>query len=341
MEHLSAFRLILKWFNERKSVIIVFILFGIIVTGTAMLYHIQITPLLYGICICAFIGICLGIRDCVIYILHYNKIYTAYINSKNTLDLLPEEKNLSEISYQALLKHINDDRLRVISEASQSKAEMSDYYTLWAHQIKTPISAIHLLLSSEKLNRYAVEGELFKIEQYTEMVLHYLRLESISNDMVLKKYNLYNIVCQALKKYSICFSASGLSLDFQEFECTVITDEKWMTVVVEQLLSNCIKYTKSGGIAIKSENCRLIISDTGIGISSEDLPRIFERGFTGYNGRMYKKSTGIGLFLCRRITQQLGHTISVTSKIGTGTEFVIDFSAQIEYYKNESLKEEM
>jgi signal transduction histidine kinase len=152
---------------------------------------------------------------------------------------------LFEISYQALLRLINDDRLSVISEANKSKAEMTDYYTLWAHQIKTPIAAAQLLLSSERLNKYAIEGELFKIEQYTEMVLHYLRLESISNDMVLKKYNLYDIVCQALKKYSVSFAGSGLSLNFEKFDCTVITDEKWMVVVVEQILSIALSIQKA------------------------------------------------------------------------------------------------
>ncbi|HNX63925.1 MAG TPA: sensor histidine kinase [Oscillospiraceae bacterium] len=330
MENLSAFKLILKWLSECKVIIIMFSLFSVIGILMQFLYQVNVGPIFYSTFICAFIGIFIGIFSCHRYIRRYRQLYNAFINIENMLSLIPEPKKFSESSYQEIINRIYNDRLNIISQIDQQKSEMSDYYTLWAHQIKTPIAAAKLLINSDSIqsNRYSIEGELSKIEQYTEMVLHYLRIESISEDMVLKKYNIYDIVCHALKKFSIYFSASGLMLDFSEFECNVITDEKWMTVVIEQLLSNCIKYTKQGKITIKGYDDKLVISDTGIGISPEDLPRIFDRGFTGYNGRIYKKSTGIGLFLCRRITQQLGHAISVTSQVGKGTQFIVDFSSQ-------------
>lgn len=180
------------------------------------------------------------------------------------------------------------------------------------------------------------------------MVLQYLRLESISSDMVLRSYNLCDIVRQALKKYAMSFIGKKITLDFEPFEEWVITDEKWITFVIEQVLSNSLKYTQSGTITIRMENKgvkTLVIEDTGIGISPEDLPRIFDRGFTGYNGRMYKKSTGIGLYLCKPVANKLSHTLEVTSTVGEGTKIYIGFREdeheRTEPYKNESMRKEM
>jgi signal transduction histidine kinase len=168
--------------------------------------------------------------------------------------------------------------------------------------------------------------ELFKIEQYVDMVLQYLRIDSASTDYVLKKYSLDSIVRQAVRKYAKLFINKKICLDFSELNCEVLTDEKWLVFVVEQILSNSLKYTESGKISIymdKEKNKTLVIEDTGIGIAEEDLPRVFEKGFTGYNGRTDKKSTGIGLYLCKRILTKLSHTISIESGIGHGTKVKI------------------
>jgi signal transduction histidine kinase len=147
--------------------------------------------------------------------------------------------------------------------------------------------------------------------------------------MVLGEYDLYSLVKQTVRKYSILFINSGLSLQLEEFEVKVLTDEKWLGFVLEQIISNSIKYTRKGTISIyleKSAQKILVIEDTGIGIRQEDLPRIFDRGFTGYNGRMDKKSTGIGLYLCKQIMNQLSHGIWVSSEDGKGTKFYLDLS---------------
>ena len=147
--------------------------------------------------------------------------------------------------------------------------------------------------------------ELFKIEQYVEMVLSYLRMEEMSSDLAFEEYQLDDIVRQAVRKYSQMFILKRIRLDFQPLQRAVLTDEKWLVFVVEQILSNALKYTKEGSISIYlttyREKLMLAIRDTGIGISREDLPRVFEKGFTGYNGRADKKSTGIGLYLCKRL----------------------------------------
>ena len=167
--------------------------------------------------------------------------------------------------------------------------------------------------------------ELQKIEQYVEMVLTFLRLDSESTDYLIKEYDLDCIVKQAVKKFSGEFIDRKLSLDYQPIKVNVITDEKWLSFVIEQILSNALKYTPEGGISVVLESpATLVISDTGIGIAPEDLPRIFEKGFTGYNGRADKKSTGIGLYLVKRTVDLLGTPVFVTSTPGKGSRFSID-----------------
>ena len=159
------------------------------------------------------------------------------------------------------------------------------------------------------------------------MVLSYIRLGSNKNDFVLKEYDLDNIVRQAIRKYAPLFIRKKISLDFQPTNYKVLTDEKWLVFVIEQLLSNAIKYTNKGKISIYSlENKKLVIEDTGIGISKEDIPRIFDKGFTGYNGRTDKKATGLGLYLCKNILDKLSHKISIESEVGVKTKVILDLA---------------
>ena len=158
------------------------------------------------------------------------------------------------------------------------------------------------------------------------MVLMFFRLNSESTDYVIGESDLDTIVKQAVKKFAGEFIERRLTLVYEPLHTTVITDEKWISFVIEQILSNALKYTPSGNITIAMEQEKeLCIRDTGIGIASEDLPRIFENGYTGYNGRTDKKASGIGLYLCRRICTNLGHGIKAESVVGEGTVIRIDF----------------
>ena len=165
--------------------------------------------------------------------------------------------------------------------------------------------------------------ELFKIEQYVEMALNYLRVEDISSDLSFKKHAVDDMVRQVIRKYSKIFISKKIKMNFKPTERYVVTDEKWFVFVLEQLISNALKYTKQGQISIYIEEKSLVIEDTGIGIPAEDLPRIFEKGFTGYNGRENKKSTGIGLYLCKNIMDKLQWNITVDSEVGTGTKIYL------------------
>lgn len=334
MEKKSLGELLWAWLKARYKIIGLYILLMSIYQIVGLLSHLELSALTYSAYLFCFIGICCSILDIRKYVKTYQALLDTNQNKMMTLEHLPKANDLKEAAYQEIIFGIYEEMQSVKAQMKRQAAEANDYYTLWAHQIKTPIAAMHLLLQSEAYHAssLALEQELFKVEQYAEMALQYLRLESISSDLVLSSYGLYDIAAQALKKYAVRFIGKKLSLEFEPFDDTVITDEKWLQFVIEQILSNSIKYTPEGKISIRMENPQtLVISDTGIGIHTEDLPRIFDRGFTGYNGRMDKKSTGIGLYLCKKVTQKLSHDIKVTSKIGEGTSVYIIFKKEEEY----------
>jgi hypothetical protein len=267
----------------------------------------------------------------IIEFISFYKKYTRLNELKNNIILnnfrFPDSNDLIISKYQEIIDAIANDRLNIINENERALSDMMDYYTIWAHQIKTPIAAMRLILQSENssTNNELLE-QLFKIEQYVEMVLHYLKTESLNSDMHIKTYSLDSIVKQAVRKYSKLFIRKKIKLNYEELNCNVLTDEKWLVFVIEQILSNSLKYTNSGEISIYMDDKlpdTLVIEDTGIGIEKEDLPRIFEKGFTGFNGRLDKKSTGIGLFLCKRILNNLSHTISIESEVDKGTKIKI------------------
>ena len=239
-----------------------------------------------------------------------------------------------EALYRSMIAKMRQEKEEIIFEDQKRYTEMMDYYGMWAHQIKTPIAAMRILVQSgmdreeneenQKLFRQ-LQMELFKTEQYVEMVLSYLKIGDIAKDMVLERCDLGKVVRQAVKKYSRLFILQKLSLEMGEIAEIVLTDEKWLSFVVEQILSNALKYTKSGSVSIYLEQEGvLVIKDTGIGISAEDLPRIMEKGYTGYNGRIDKRSTGIGLYLCKKVMDKLHHQLRIDSEDGKGTKVVLD-----------------
>ena len=172
-------------------------------------------------------------------------------------------------------------------------------------------------------------ADFFRIEQYVEMVLSYLRLDSDSSDYVFQEYELDGIIRQAIHKYAPLFVRKKLKLSYEPTKIRVLTDEKWLLFILEQILSNSIKYTREGTISITVTPEKVLkISDTGIGIAPEDLPRIFEKGFTGYNGRSDKKSTGLGLYLCKKAAGRLSHGLKAESEPGAGTTVFIDLHTE-------------
>lgn len=241
------------------------------------------------------------------------------------------------------------------------------------HQIKTPISAMKLLLEAEReelgqlicddeqsqchigdmtggnigaaglnaaLKQQAVltelsdnvasfEDELFRIEEYVSMALQYQRVSSTENDFVLEKVSVDGVIRDTIKKYAKIMIRRHIGINYSGTGQEIYTDGKWLAFMLEQILSNAIKYTPHGVVTIETAEEKdrffITIKDTGIGIKAEDLPRVFEKGYTGYNGHADKKATGIGLYLCRQMADKLGHTIRMESEIGKGTKVWIGF----------------
>lgn len=260
---------------------------------------------------------------------------------------LPEATDDVEMLYQRLLENQSIARSESESSAAIRQSQMRDYYSMWVHQIKTPISAMKLLLEVEREelgqlicddeqsqyllsdNMDSFEDELFRIEEYVSMALQYQRVSSTENDFVLEKVSVDGVIRDTIKKYAKIMIRRHIGINYSGTGQEVYTDGKWLAFMLEQILSNAIKYTPQGVVTIETAEEKdrffVTIKDTGIGIKAEDLPRVFEKGYTGYNGHADKKATGIGLYLCRQMADKLGHTIRMESEIGKGTKVWIGF----------------
>lgn len=314
-------KLFWQYIKSNIKTVLVFLLFSAVFTILFILYKLPIAAVLYAVAICSFFGLIILIFDYRSFMKKHKTLNHLMDEIKVTTEHLPATYGVLEADYQNIIKTLYEEKLLLADEMERRYTDMTDYYTVWAHQIKTPISSMKLTLQED----HSTEGrELFedlqRIEQYVDMVLCYLRLDADSTDYVIKEYDLDDIVKQAVRKFASQFIRRKIKLEYEPMKCIVLTDEKWLLFVIEQILSNALKYTKSGTISITLEEGKVLcISDTGIGIEPEDLPRIFEKGYTGYNGRSDKKASGIGLYLCRRICDNLRHTINAVSTIDNGT----------------------
>lgn len=251
---------------------------------------------------------------------------------------LPKPEDVMEEDYQLLIRSLKNYSDEVIGQVEQADKDMEDYYSMWVHQIKTPIAAMRLLLQTGNPDRKEMEGELFYIEQYVDMALQYIRLNAPANDFVIKNQPLDAIVRETVRKYARQFIRKKIRLEYDGTDINVTTDKKWLSFVIGQLLSNAVKYTVEGSVTIrvgqetgqtvigtKKQTVTLEITDTGIGINKEDIPRVCEKGFTGYNGHTGEHSTGIGLFLSKQMLTKMGHGLEIDSETGRGTAVRIIF----------------
>ena len=237
------------------------------------------------------------------------------------------------------LSDVKDDNERLLNENENLKSEMLNqkddlnaYFLMWLHQIKTPMTVSKLLLEKpDDTTNTKLKMQLMYIEQYINMAMNYLKMIDHSTDMDITEVNLDDIIKDLLKKYSLLFIHNHISLDYQSNAKYVVSDSKWLTILIEQILSNALKYTENGKIAIQylEEKHALEIRDTGIGIRSEDIPKIFDRGYSGFNGRMNEKSSGLGLYLARKISERLNIQIEVESKLSKGSIFRLVFPTNL------------
>lgn len=312
----------------RRRTLLLLLVCSVVFAVTFALYRLPVLAALYPAGLCGLILLVFSIADYLRLSRKHRTLVALHSLPDTLTDSLPPADSAIEADYHQLLALLDEEHRRLSGEQHRRYQDMMDYYTVWAHQIKTPIAAMRLHLQQEDspLSR-TLMSELMRVEQYADMVLAYLRLDADSTDYVIREYAVDGIVRQAVKRFAGEFIARKLTLDYQPLNATVITDEKWLLFVVEQVLSNALKYTHTGGVTICMEAPKtLCIRDTGMGIAPEDLPRIFEQGFTGQLGRDDKKASGIGLYLCRRICRNLGHGITAESAPGEGTAIRIDLN---------------
>lgn len=321
-------RLFTAYLKQHRKLIFAAAGFVIIFFACFALYHLPLLAVIYPAGLSLMLIVLLVVLDFGRVKEKHERLSSLNEVSAAEPDALPPEKSIDDADYRRIVSLLAESSVQLRAEAERSYGDMTDYYTVWAHQIKTPIASMRLSLQSEDspLSRRLL-SELGRIEQYVEMALAYLRLDSDTTDYVIKEYKLDALIRQSVRKFAGEFIGRRISLELEPTNATVISDEKWLCFVIEQLLSNALKYTPSGSVRIyMAEPKTLCIRDTGIGIAPEDLPRIFEKGYTGYNGRMDKTASGLGLYLCRSICRRLGHGISAVSEPDHGTEIRIDLS---------------
>lgn len=325
MKKENLFFVFLEYLKQYRYVTVLFAVSLCICAVVFGLYGSELEAVFYSFGLCLALFISVGTARFVHYVKKYRERKNVLNNIMLTANALPSAETALEEDYREMiliLKQMLDDK---ITEKDSDLQESIEYYTTWVHQIKIPISVMQMILQGEDTDEHReLSLQLFRIEQYVEMVLNYIRLGG-SSDFVFKEYDLDAIIKQAVHKYAPQFIRKHIRLKYESVNVKVITDEKWFSFMLEQLLSNAVKYTEKGQITISvTEDNILMISDTGIGIAKEDLPRIFEKGFTGYNGREDKKSTGLGLYLCRLTADRLSHRIWAESEVGKGSVFSVE-----------------
>lgn len=320
-------KLFFEYLRSLLAPIIAFAVFFSVFAISFALFRLPIEAVLYPTGVCAL----LALTALLIGFFAYRKKHGELENLKDSTGVMPENlpaaHTLIEKDYTEIINTLISKRIELTSTAAEQYNETVDYYTMWVHQIKTPIASMSLTLQGcdgpvfRKLS-----SELFKIEQYVEMVLAFLRLKSDMSDYVFKSCDVDALIKESVKRFRGEFIDRKISLLYTPLNMSVVTDEKWLCFVIEQLLSNALKYTSEGGVKIYGEKGRLVIEDSGIGIAPEDLPRVFQKGFTGQNGRTDKRATGLGLYLVKEVCDNLHINISISSKLGEGTTVSLDLS---------------
>jgi signal transduction histidine kinase len=309
------------YLKSRINVIILMIIVEGVFASSYFLFDMPAVTVLYPLILSTSALIVAGVID---FVFTFNK------HRKLTQNEISASSDPIEKDYQEIIRKLKEEEAYSRQKTTSDYNNMVEYYTVWAHQIKTPIASMRLQIQSEDTeSARKLMGDLNRIESYVEMVLTFLRLDSDSTDYLIKEYDLDEIIRPAIRKFSREFILKKLKLEYEPIEFKTITDSKWLSFIIEQVISNAVKYTSEGYVRIyMSEPGILCIEDTGIGISDEDLPRIFENGYTGFNGREDKRASGIGLYLCKRISDNLGHKIYAESKVGEGTKIFLDMRAK-------------
>lgn len=316
-----------NYIKDHKKTIMVYMMSIFIFYFLFFLYENKMESVVYGTVFVAVLCLIVGGYDFYQYVNHYEYLYRCRNTIEYDVENMGEDRSLIEKEYQNLIVTLDQKRKEYFAQSEQEKIELEDYFTLWVHQMKLPIAAMKIMLETEEvLDRKLLKSELFRIEQYSSMVLAYIRMNSKDTDYQIETCDLAQMIRQSIRTFASEFIRKKIACDFKETKMQLVTDEKWFVFVLEQILSNSLKYTKRGTISIyiQDENT-LVVEDTGSGMEVGDCVRSFEKGYTGRNGRIDKKASGLGLYLCKNILNKLSHDIKIESQIGVGTKVKISW----------------
>ncbi|BDR57230.1 sensor histidine kinase [Xylocopilactobacillus apis] len=252
-----------------------------------------------------------------------------HIKQSKVIDFeeLPKTNDALSSDYQEIIRFEEENLEELKTQLADIQTDIIDTLQLWTHQIKTPLTALDLLMQVEPIDSAAARLEIENINRYLKVMLNYLKLTTVNTDLVLTKISLTPLVQETVRDLAKLFIAKDLKVTVEELP-TVVSDSQWLRFIFEQVLTNSIKYTSEGEIRIYAKGDAIIFADTGIGILPEDLPRIFEQGYSGYNGRENQKASGLGLYLSNEIAKKLGLKMTAASEVGKYTEIAIHFPQQ-------------
>lgn len=281
--------------------------------------------------------------------LRKRQFYNDIIRSLDKLDkkyliheMISEPDFLEGRLTYEILCQANKSMCENVSVYRRSSADFREFIEMWVHEVKLPVASLQLMAHNhgDKLGDKFLE-QLRRIDGYTDQVLYYARSENAEKDYIIKETSLKRTVANTALKKREDIQLAGASIETEGLDVSVMTDGKWLEFMLGQFIANSLKYTVEGRstvMKISSEELpdRVLLRfrDNGTGIPEKDLPRVFDKSFTGENGRLYAKSTGMGLYIVKSLCERLGHSISVTSRQGSYTEFTIAF-AKNDYYKME------
>ena len=314
------------YLRERLGAVMLWFLCTAVLALSFALFRLPLRAVWYPAALCLALMLAFGLHD----LLQRRRKHAVLTGLRKLPPDLPDElrrfDGADDRDYRALIEALLAQKADREQADAEKLRDMTDYYTTWAHQIKTPIASMRLTLSAEDSpTSRKLSDDLFRIEQYVEMVMGYLRLSPDASDYVIREIPLDGVLKGCIRRFRSQFITKGLTLRYGGTDRTVVSDEKWLSFVIEQVLSNALKYTPEGTISVCLEAPQtLCVRDTGIGIAPEDLPRVFEQSYTGLAGRTDRKASGIGLYLCKRVCDNLGHGISIESTPGEGTTVRID-----------------
>ncbi|MDD3224997.1 MAG: HAMP domain-containing sensor histidine kinase [Clostridium sp.] len=273
----------------------------------------------------------------------YIKTIMQLKNSKDKTPILPPPKEYKDEVYAALIQDLYNSYTTDLRNIEDKFKENNEFMTAWVHEIKTPITTSKLIIDGLEVSNSelaaSMEEEIDKIDNYVEKVLYYSRSDDFSKDYIVSEVSINKLIKDSVKKHSIIFIRKHIKfinkVDEKNF---VDTDKKWLEFILDQIVSNALKYTESNGTikfsTTEDDNEKILtIEDNGVGIKSEDAQRVFVKSFTGNNGRnVNMKSTGMGLYLSQKLAKKLGHYITLKSEYGQGTSVYIHFPKWNDYY---------